>query len=186
MNREDEIKKYVSAYRGEGYGMGDRRFRAAWTILDDLPCRGGYLDVGCGRGEMLDLADDLGFDPVQGTEVVPDLVTVDGKVVRATIDRLPFPDRSFDVVSCLDVIEHLVPGDDELGCREMARVASRFVVLTISNVSHRFRGVELHVNRRPYDEWDRLLASWFPGTVTRLGDRATPVNQAWLVDLTGR
>ena len=41
---------------------------------------------------------------------------------------------------------------------------------------------ELHINRRPYDEWDALFRHWFSGTVTRLKNRVY-VSEGWRIDL---
>jgi ubiquinone/menaquinone biosynthesis C-methylase UbiE len=177
-----EHEKYVRAYARSSYRMSAPRMADAVRDLAVLP-RGSYLDVGCGRGEMLDQADRLGFGPVQGVEVVADLI--DGtRVLRGEAHALPFADQSFDVVSCFDVLEHLIPGDDEGACRELARVARRHVLLTANNrTSQRAIGQELHINRRPYEEWDALFRAWFPGTVTWLtGERQHP-SEAWRVDL---
>ena len=130
----------------------------------------------------------MGFDPVRGVEVVPNLI--DGaRVVQGEVHALPFKVAVFDVVTMFDVIEHLLPGDDELACRELARVAKRHILLTANNkTSQQAIGEELHVNRRPYEEWDGLFRGWFPGDVTWL--RSTierprnDVSSTWRVDLT--
>jgi ubiquinone/menaquinone biosynthesis C-methylase UbiE len=121
---------------------------------------------------------------VQGTEVVPALI--DGqRVVRAEAHALPFADKSFDVVSLFDVIEHLIPGDDEAVCREMARVSRRHVLITANNKpSFNKAGDDLHINKRPYEEWDRLFRSWFPGAVHWLtGAPRNHVSEGWRIDL---
>lgn len=181
MDRISEQAKYPAAYRHDNYRMGQARFRDAMNDLGSLPCRGSYLDVGCGRREMLRYALSAGFHPVSGTEVVPDLI--DGEiVVRAEAHDLPFGDRSFDVVSLFDVIEHLVSGDDWAACQEIRRVAKRHILLTANNKPSPLDGVELHINRRPYEQWDALFRDWFAGaTVTRLeGQR---FSETWRVDL---
>lgn len=181
--RRAEHKKYTSAYENVKYRMKAERRLDAVNDLSVLPVRGSYLDVSCGQGDMLNEASKLGFSTVQGTEIVPALI--DGKrVVFAEVHALPFPDKSFDVATMFDVIEHLVPGDDKLACLELARVARRHVILTANNKrSRNKRGDELHINRRPYDEWNDLFSEWFPGRVTWIkGDRAY-VSEAWRIDL---
>lgn len=168
----------------QSYRMGDRRMADAIRHLTALPTRGAYLDVGCGRGEMLGRAAALGFAPVKGTEIVPALL--DGeRIVRGEVHALPFADKSFDVVTMLDVIEHLIPCDDELACRELARVARAYVLITANNhASFNSAGDDLHIIRRPYDEWDRLITAWFaPARVTWLEGPRRHVSQAWRVDL---
>lgn len=183
MDRAAEFAKYERAYAmNPDYRMGKMRMQDAVAYLRALPGRGAYLDVSCGRGEMLRHAEGMGFAPVQGTEIVAGLIDGD-RIVRAEAHALPFPARSFDVVTLWDVIEHLIPGDDEAACREMARVARRHIVLTANNrPSFNKAGDDLHINKRPYDEWDRLFRAWFPGTVTRLGAKHY-VSEAWRVDL---
>lgn len=182
--RAREFDKYETAYREPGYRMKGGRLADAREILRGLPYRSGYLDVACGRGEMLRVAETLGFAPVRGTEIVPALV--DGtRVVRAEVRALPFADKSFDVATLFDVIEHLIPGDDEAACREMRRVARRFVVVMANNFpSHLPDGRAMHINIRPYAEWDRLFRLWFEGcAVERVPSRHQKrrVSETWLV-----
>lgn len=181
--RAAEHAKYRRAYTAQpNYRMGQRRMMDAVRDLAALPCRGSYLDVSCGRGEMLGHAKRLGFSPIQGTEIVPELIG--GNVVRAEVHALPFPDKSFDVVTLFDVIEHLIPGDDELACRELARVARKHILLTANNrPACNKAGDDLHINRRPYEQWDALFRAWFPGKVTWIKGRRHFVSEGWRVDL---
>jgi len=180
--RRAEHAKYVRAYASATYGMGEVRRRCAVEDLAAL-ARGSYLDVGCGRGEMLVHADVMGFWPVLGAEIVPALID-GGRVVWAEAHALPFNDDNFDVATMFDVIEHLVPGDDEAACRELARIARRHIIVTASNLrSFSEAGDDLHINRRPYDDWDALFRTWFaPGNVMRLPSR-NPISETWRVDL---
>ena len=183
-NREGEQQKYHAAYELPHYHMGTGRMADAVHDLSALPVRGSYLDVGCGRGEMLHHAASMGFVSVRGVEVVPELI--DGtRIVRGEAHDLPFADKSSDVVTLFDVIEHLLPGDDEAVCREMARVARAHILLTANNrPSHMPDGTDLHINIRAYDEWDRLFRDWFAGaTVTWNKGPRQYVSEGWRIDL---
>lgn len=174
--RTAEIAKYPTVYADPAYRMGDARRAAAERELHGLT--GSLLDVGCGRGEVLEIARRQGLGPVKGTEVVPALVG--GDVVRAEAHALPFPDDAFDHVTCFDVLEHLTPADTEPVLRELARVARKTITVTAADYPHEWGGVDLHVNRRPYEEWDRLLRANF-ADVQQLG--AAGASRCWRVFL---
>lgn len=182
--RTAEHAKYHRAYGMQpNYRMSGGRLADATNDLRALPCRGSYLDVSCGRADMLVVARKLGFSLVKGTEIVPSLI--DGnRVVRAEVHDLPFEDNSFDVASMFDVIEHLLPGDDEAACRELERVARCHILLTANNrPSFNRAGDDLHINRRPYDEWDSLFRKWFSGRVTWIKGSRIYISECWRVDL---
>jgi cyclopropane fatty-acyl-phospholipid synthase-like methyltransferase len=61
--------------------MGERRKSRAAEIVKGLPV-GTLLDIGTGRGELLDIAEKLGFQ-AQGTEVVKFLLTERVKFAEA-------------------------------------------------------------------------------------------------------
>jgi SAM-dependent methyltransferase len=77
------------------------------------------LDVGTGTGEFCDTLRSLGATTVVGTELNADAaVTAAGArrpVVRALAERLPLPDATVQVLTSLDVVEHL---DDDLAALE--------------------------------------------------------------------
>lgn len=156
--RSTEIAKYAVAYKDPVYRMGPERTRAVHSVLRNLLRRGSLLDVGTGRGELLDMALEAGFWPVQGTEVVPELISA--RVGYAEAHALPFPGDAFDVVCCLDVLEHLTPADTVPALSELRRIARQTVVVSAADYSAVWEGVELHVNRRPYGEWRELVRAY--------------------------
>jgi SAM-dependent methyltransferase len=175
--RDAEIAKYSVCYREPGYRQTEDRQHFVREWLTGRA--GSLLDVGTGRGETLAIARGLGYAPVQGTEVVPYLVT-DG-VVYAEAHALPFDDDSFDTVTCFDVLEHLLYEDQAPALREFARVASARVVVTAANYPTERDGVQLHVGYRDNDDWEALIRKCIPGEVKRLGWCGTA--EGWSVEL---
>lgn len=166
--RSAELVKYETAYGYANYRLGDRRKAHIEKHLKRIPL-GSLLDVSTGRGEVLDMAAALGYDPVQGTEAVPYLC--DGeRILNAMVHDLPFVDDAFDTVCMFDVMEHLVPSDTEIACKELKRVAKERVLLTVHNGPSRFAGMDLHINRRDsYETWHEELEGHFDAPVIRHG-----------------
>lgn len=152
--RDSEIAKYVAAYQQDWYRMGDQRRDKVFDVLRETQ-RGTLIDVGAGRGETLEMAYVLGYDVLAGTEVVPYLCT--GKVVFGKAWDLPFDSNSAEIVTCFDVLEHLLHEDQYISLLELKRVASREVIVTAAEASHLDNGVEYHVGRRPYKDWERMI-----------------------------
>ena len=81
------------------------------------------LDAGCGSGRTLkELAD---YGEVCGIELNPQAAEVArgrslGDVRIGRLEELPWDDATFDLVTCLDVLEHTP--DDRLTLRELRRV----------------------------------------------------------------
>src|SRR4051794_16215762 len=95
------------------------RRRVVRAILDDLPVRSWapLLDAGAGSGRTLD---ELAvYGRASGIELDPDGVEAardrGHDVARAPIEAIPHPDASFEVVTCLDVLEHT---RDDAGSRQ--------------------------------------------------------------------
>jgi SAM-dependent methyltransferase len=168
--RLDEVARYERAYQNPAYRLGDRRQQHIKLHLNRIP-KGSLLDVSTGRGEVLDMAEQAGHGPVAGTEAVSYLC--DGERVRhALAHDLPFATDSFDIVTMFDVMEHLLPEDTALACKELVRVARYRVLLTVHNGPSDFGGQgDLHINRRAsYDDWYEELQDHFaPHTVIRHG-----------------
>jgi SAM-dependent methyltransferase len=98
----------------------------AAALLGGRIARGGpLLDAGCGTGGFLSWAAAQGFSPLAGIDVFGEAIdaararipTADLRV--APISELPFPDASFAVVACHDVLQHV---DEELVVRSLEEV----------------------------------------------------------------
>lgn len=82
-----------------------------------------FLDVGCGTGANLEMLGEFG--DAEGVDISEDALEFCrrrglAKVQHAFAEKLPYADCTFDMVTGLDVVEHL--DDDVAGLREMHRV----------------------------------------------------------------
>ena len=80
------------------------------------------LDVGCGTGGNLEMLKKFGA--AEGVDVSDEALefckSKGLNVHKGLAEKLPFADQTFDVVTALDVVEHL--DDDIAGLKEMHRV----------------------------------------------------------------
>ena len=83
------------------------------------------LDVGCGTGGNLEMLKKFGAaEGVDVSDEALEFCRSKGLTVhKGLAEELPFADESFDVVTALDVVEHL--DDDVAGLKEMSRVTKR-------------------------------------------------------------
>lgn len=142
---------------------------------------GSFLDVSCGRGELIKAAAHMGFDPVVGTEAVPELCI--DNIIQAQIHDLPFDDNSFDVVTCIDVMEHILEPDIIPALHELERVARKFILIAAADYPTWWDGVNLHPSARPYPEWDKLFHANLTGKISVAG--LTSTSQMWQVTYGG-
>ncbi len=169
---EEQASLYSRCYEWAGWAMGDTLKQEATAVLEEVE-RGSLLDVGCGRGEMMDIATDLGFAPVNGCEIVAALCTSDDVDLIKSASLLPYPDRSFDVVTCFDVLEHLRPKDSGDVIRQLWRVTDKTLVVHLNLLetnagSAQFEehlgqwgNEDLHVNLPGPEAWKELFESIF-------------------------
>jgi SAM-dependent methyltransferase len=104
------------------------RRRIIETFLEEICAklhtdRPRILDVGCGTGANLEML--ARFGHAEGVDVSPEALAFCRErglknVRQGEAERLPFADSSFDIVTALDVVEHL--DDDAAGLREMGRI----------------------------------------------------------------
>jgi 2-polyprenyl-3-methyl-5-hydroxy-6-metoxy-1,4-benzoquinol methylase len=171
----DNTAKYERAGRVEGALMG--RFRRG--LLEELAALApaSVLDAGCGEGHVTSwIAEAFPQARVAGVDGREDALaalrarTPRVEAARGDVYDLPFGDRTFDVVVCTEVLEHLEePGR---GLAELVRVAGRAVVLTVphepgfrlGNVARgrylgRFGSTPGHVNTWGRRGFTRLVAA---------------------------
>src|SRR5450755_4505294 len=88
---------------------GRRRIIRAELQRLPLPAGAQVLDAGCGSGRTL--ADLVAYGTVSGIELNEDAAEGartrgHGEVLVGRLEELPWADASFDLITCLDVIEH--------------------------------------------------------------------------------
>lgn len=134
------------------------------------------LDAGCGEGETL-----ARFGPTlprqtAAVDLLPDAVDFTARrfpgidVTQQSVDDLTFADDSFDLIICLEVLEHLP--DPQAGLSELARVAAGDLIVSVPHepwfrVGSLLRGKYLrglgnhpeHVNHWNGDSLARFLES---------------------------
>ncbi len=128
------------------------------STLDRLaiPAGARLLDAGCGSGRTLDEL--LRYGRVSGVDVNPDAVRCardrgHHDVHAGRIERLDFPDGVFDVVTCMDVIEHTP--DDCGSLRELRRVTRPGGTLVLTVPAHPLLWSTHDVVNRHYRRYTR-------------------------------
>src|ERR1041385_4002474 len=127
--REMQLHTYRITYEMEGkhwWFVGRRKIIESFIkrICGDLgKRRPRILDVGCGTGANLQMLANYGV--AEGVDISPEALEFCrarglSKVRLGPVEALPFADASFDLVTGLDVVEHL--DDDVAGLSELRRV----------------------------------------------------------------
>lgn len=111
------------------------------TLLHLFPRRGRLLDVGCWTGDFVEAANHAGF-PASGIELSTKAARFAANVRKldvrcCTLSTAPFAAGSFDVVTMLDVLEHLLDPVAELEyARALLKPAGVIVVRVPNTVFH--------------------------------------------------
>jgi len=88
------------------------------------------LDVGCGNGTFVNYAS--ASHSVVGVDFSwTALQQVKTPCCRGNIEFLPFPDKSFDIVTAMEVLEHLPYNSYMRSIEEIARVSKHLVLITV-------------------------------------------------------
>ncbi len=139
-------------------------------FLEAIPKTAKILDAGCGEGVLVEKYRKMGYD-IRGL----DLNYSSECVTKGDLLNTPFKDEMFDVVLCLDVIEHLNFEDQEPALREIRRIlkGDGMVLLAIPNLAHvasrlsflftgnliRTSTVARHKGDRPVREYLEMISS---------------------------
>ncbi|TVL99734.1 MAG: hypothetical protein CV087_16930 [Candidatus Brocadia sp. WS118] len=95
------------------------------------------LDAGCGEGAILNYLNQRTKIPKEchGIDFNPQEIEMAKSNISfchlqvASIYNLPFPDKSFDIVICTEVLEHLHHPEEAL-C-ELKRISAKYVILSV-------------------------------------------------------
>ncbi|NBW22414.1 MAG: methyltransferase domain-containing protein [Caulobacteraceae bacterium] len=150
-----ELEKYQGIYGSVNfsqYGHACHGARAVPIIARWQPKR--VIDVGCGHNEFAQRL----------RQALPDTSVIGADFACTSADlicwahEIPGPDKSFDVVTAFDVLEHLPPEDVDRTLTELARISERFCVsISYVDSKNRWQGQTLHPTVRPEGWWIQRL-----------------------------
>jgi len=130
----DEVRRSLADLRFVNRWLAGRR-RLLRAVAPHLPPRGRLLDVGCGSADLPDYLSSrlaravfpVGVDrkPLHLRDAPPGV-----RRVAADVWRLPFRDRSFDVVTASHFLHHFDHAELARLLPELARVARRAIVVS--------------------------------------------------------
>ena len=155
---------------------------AAYRLGVDRYIRPGdkVLDVGFGLGYGLEIMGEkagalVGIEidrrAVERAQVLIDRLPVLQDIRQYDGVKIPFPQGDFDVITCVDVIEH-VPDYQNL-LREMVRVSRRIVIISTPN-----RRPEFSLsNGRPRNPWH--LREWSYEEISKILGNISGVQVEW-------
>ena len=104
------------------------RRKLVFDFLKKIPKTAKILDVGCGSGHTIQYLKSKGFENIIGIDNSSTFVDKYAYVADATY--IPFKKESFDVVLCLDVLEHMK--DDSLVSSAILNVLKKEGVLILT------------------------------------------------------
>jgi SAM-dependent methyltransferase len=141
----------------------------AWQALG-MP--GSMLDVGCGRGYLVTTAHARGVDAA-GVDL--SYAEIDGSLRHADL-RMPVDlARTFDLVLCWEVAEHLPADSADTLCDTLVRHVAPGGVLLFT-AAHPGQGGDAHINEQPAAYWRHRLAGRGLEPDVRLTES---LSQAW-------
>lgn len=153
-------KFYDGAYKANMYNPKNGFYAWEWIIDRNKMKFIKALDVGCGTGIGIRYAVDKGRD-VYGIDFADAREEwkrhkVEDRCKVASAMDIPYPDNSFDMVVCFDVMEH-IPEEDALAVlKEIRRVGSRAFVYAIALTEEKSpvgEKVITHINLKDPDWW---------------------------------
>lgn len=120
------------------------------------------LDVGCALGELVWFTSRLGIKS-KGVDISSEAISQLNSSLKpsckvGSILNLPFPDKRFDVISCLALLEHIPAKKAKKALKELLRVSRKYVLLQICVKDNPLEGNHYlldptHVNVRQNRWW---------------------------------
>lgn len=91
------------------------------------------LDVGCGDGRITNRLASK-YKRVVGLDSSKEaLGHVKAESILGSVDSLPFPDKTFDLVISCEVLEHLPVNVYPAALKEIQRMAAKYIIITVPN-----------------------------------------------------
>ena len=175
--RNQEREKYESIYVDKnnhykskndirGYGRRNHGKKITPYIISLKPSS--LLDIGCGFGDFCNDIQKLGVEKVYGLDIASvktgNIINNNNiTFVSGEAHSLPFENKSIDIITSFDVMEHCLEEDIDIIFSEINRVVKNIVVLSIAyeHSGENTNGVILHMTVKPKNWWIEKLNKLF-------------------------
>ena len=173
-SRAEEVRRlfdlkaptWGAKYQARG-ALTDRRVRFVRAVVEHRLPPADILDYGCGSGDIARALAEIGYT-VSGCDISPGMLRVarmagvDSSAavtwieLDATEPRLPFADRSFDVIIASSVLEYL--SDPPASLRQLRRVVrdGGLLLCTVPSATHGVRRLESVLQRAATRPMERI------------------------------
>lgn len=131
------LHKHTSSNPLQRYLLDHFHQKVAGLLARASPAPRHVLDAGCGEGFAMRAvlgaspAPVIGLDGSAGALQLAATLNPGRSFAAGDLYELPFPTRSFDLVVCMEVLEHL--DDPARGLRELCRVSAAWLLLSVPN-----------------------------------------------------
>ncbi len=162
---EKEIKKYDYLFKNNVLYNANKnhpRYAIAEKLLDKCGKVKLVADIGCGRCIFFEM---LQKRKLQVFGLEPSRFIVNSKkspfVIYGTCDNIPYADNLFDVVFCLDVLEH-IPGVLILdSLKELHRISNNYLIISAASHEDIVEKIKVHISIKSYPEWEKIISKYF-------------------------
>lgn len=124
-------------------------------VLLQMCGTGRTLDIGCGRGELVKKLISKGIE-AYGIDISKKIVDYNKNLftdffAEGDIRSLPYPNESFEIVTCNHVIDYLREEDILQAIKEMYRVSKRYIYCVVTNI----KSDDNHLTLKHRDWWEQ-------------------------------
>ena len=106
--------------------------------------------------------------------------------MNAYSHSLSFKNKEFDVVVCLDVLEHIPYELIQKSLKEINRVSKKYAIISVAHHSDIKNGWELHISSMPFGKWEHFIKKYFTilssKTVSSKSDKSK-VSEVYLLEV---
>lgn len=128
-------------------------------FVDKLPANAKVLDAGTGEGRNLKLISQLNAElhAVDGSSSALDKIPAEFQskvtVKQALLDKLPYPDSTFDLIVGIDIFETLPNIKEVIGEFERALAPNGYLLCNIPNEDDEIYGVDMQHLEEDNEAW---------------------------------
>lgn len=182
-NKDIEIRSYIDVF-SDTQSCPTYVLKSKHTLNSCFPEDvNSFLDVGCGPGFYSNDYVSI-LEKVVGLDLDPDIVkSFKGEKLIGSITNIPLPDRSFDYVCAIDVLEHLDSVELIQAVNELSRVSAKYLYIQVPNMENLHWGtvycsncfIKTHLNfhKNSFGISDLLVLfekEWTPSLINLTGD----------------